>query len=44
MENWLAQQVAPAYDALKADPERAVTIHKVRTRLAEEHKKATATT
>lgn len=40
MENWLVQQVAPAYDALKSDPKRAVTIDKVRVRLAAEHKKA----
>lgn len=42
MENWLVQQVAPAYDALKADPKRAVTVDKVRARLAAEHKKATS--
>jgi putative addiction module CopG family antidote len=42
MENWLVQQVAPAYDALKADSKRAVTVDKVRARLAAEHKKATA--
>ena len=40
MENWLVQQVAPAYDALKADAKRAVTPEEVRTRLAAEHKKA----
>lgn len=40
MENWLVQQVAPGYDALKADPKRAVTVDKVRARLAAEHKKA----
>jgi putative addiction module CopG family antidote len=42
MENWLAQQVGPAYDALKIDPARAVTTVQVRTMLAAEHKKATA--
>lgn len=40
MENWLVQQVAPGYDALKADPKRAATVDKVRARLAAEHKKA----
>ncbi len=41
MENWLSQEVGPAYDALKADPARAVTIEQVRAILAAEHKKAT---
>jgi putative addiction module CopG family antidote len=40
MENWLVQQVAPAYDGLKADPKRAVTVDNVRARLAAVHKKA----
>ncbi|WP_213957764.1 MULTISPECIES: type II toxin-antitoxin system ParD family antitoxin [unclassified Variovorax] len=40
VESWLHQQVGPAYDALKADPSRAVTIDKVRARLAAEHNKA----
>jgi len=39
MENWLVQQVAPAYDALKSDPKRAVTLDKVRARIAAEHNK-----
>ncbi|MHB1249392.1 MAG: ribbon-helix-helix domain-containing protein [Polaromonas sp.] len=42
MENWLQQAVGPAYDALKADPARAVTVDRVRATLAAEHKKATA--
>ncbi len=42
VDAWLQQHVAPAYDALKADPSRAVTAEKVRARLAIEHKKATA--
>lgn len=42
VDNWLRDQVAPAYDALKADPSRAVTVEQLRTRLAAEHKKATA--
>lgn len=41
VDNWLLQEVGPAYDALKADPERAVTVDQVRARLAAEHKKAT---
>ena len=42
VENWLRQEVGPAYDALKADPARAVAVDKVRAALAAEHKKATA--
>lgn len=42
VETWLQEQVAPAYDALKANPSRAVSAKHVRTRLAAEHKKATA--
>ena len=38
MESWLLNQVGPAYDALKADPSRAVTSDQVRQRLAAEHK------
>ena len=41
MENWLREQVAPAYDALKADPSRAVSVDQVRATLATEHEKAT---
>jgi antitoxin ParD1/3/4 len=40
VENWLNQQVGPAYDALKADSTRAVTADQVRARLAAEHAKA----
>lgn len=40
VQNWLCQEVGPAYDALKADPERAVTAAQVRARLAAEHLKA----
>lgn len=39
VENWLHQQVGPAFDALKADPSRAVTADQVRARLAAEHAK-----
>ena len=42
MENWLREQVAPAHDAIKADPSRAVTVDQVRARLAAEHKIATS--
>jgi putative addiction module CopG family antidote len=44
VESWLHEQVGPAYDALKADPSRALTIDDVRTSLAEEHKAALAKT
>jgi antitoxin ParD1/3/4 len=44
VENWLHEQVGPAYDALKADPARAVTIDDVRASLAAEHKAALAKT
>jgi putative addiction module CopG family antidote len=40
VESWLHHQVGPAYDALKADPARAVTVDQVRARLAAEHAKA----
>lgn len=40
VESWLHQQVGPAYDALKADPARAITPDQVRARLAAEHVKA----
>jgi putative addiction module CopG family antidote len=40
MEHWLQNQVAPAYDALKADPSRAVSIADVRAKLALVHKAA----
>ncbi len=38
VENWLNNQVGPAYDALKADPSRASSVLQVRARLAAEHK------
>ncbi|WP_323165950.1 type II toxin-antitoxin system ParD family antitoxin [Pseudomonas bubulae] len=40
LENWLASQVAQAYDTLKADPSRALSIDQVRARLAAEHQDA----
>lgn len=42
VENWLREQVAPAYDALKADPTRAVSVDSVRARLAQEFNAATS--
>jgi antitoxin ParD1/3/4 len=42
VEAWLLDQVGPAFDALKADPSRAVTADQVRARLAAEHEKALA--
>ncbi|PPV04700.1 hypothetical protein XBLMG947_4112 [Xanthomonas bromi] len=35
LENWLHEKVGPAYDALKADPARAVTPGQVRCTLAQ---------
>ena len=34
VENWLHEQVAPTYDAMKANPARAVATAKVRASLA----------
>ena len=42
VENWLRDQVAPAYDALKADPTRAVSVDSIRARLAQEFNAATS--
>ena len=39
LENWLHEKVGPAYDALKADPARAVTAEQVRQHLASEQAK-----
>ncbi len=38
LDAWLRDQVAPAYDAMKADPSRAVPAAKVRAALAAAHK------
>jgi antitoxin ParD1/3/4 len=40
VESWLRNQVGPAYDALKADPSRAVSVEQIRAYLAAEHAKA----
>lgn len=34
LDSWLRQQVAPVYDAMRANPSRAVSIEKVRASLA----------
>lgn len=39
VESWLREQVGPAYDALKADPSRAITAEQIRARLAAKHAK-----
>ena len=38
VEVWLREQVAPALDAIKADPSRGVAVDGIRTRLAAEHR------
>ena len=43
LDNWLMQEVGPAYDAMKSEPARAVTVDQLRTSLATEHKKAKTT-
>jgi putative addiction module CopG family antidote len=40
VESWLHEQVGPAYDALKANPSRAVSSAEVRAMLAAEHEAA----
>jgi len=40
VEEWLRTSVAPAYDALKADPARGVSAAQVRSSLAKAHNKA----
>jgi putative addiction module CopG family antidote len=39
VDSWLREQVAPAYDALKDNPDRAVDIKSVRDALTQEHSK-----
>ena len=43
MTRWLLDQVGPAYDALQADPSRAVSPDEVRARIAAEHKALSST-
>ena len=40
LESWLRDRVAPVYDAMKADPSRAVSVEKVRASLAAAHKRS----
>jgi antitoxin ParD1/3/4 len=40
VERWLQDQVGSAYDALKVDPSRAVTVNSLRARLIGEHAKS----
>lgn len=37
IERWLREKVAPAYDAMKADPSRGVSLRKVREHLRAHH-------
>ncbi len=43
VDNWLAQEVGPAYDALQADPSRAISSDQVRARLAAQHNRVPQT-
>ncbi|MDP3669687.1 MAG: type II toxin-antitoxin system ParD family antitoxin [Telluria sp.] len=40
VEAWLREQVVPAYDAIKADPSRGVSVDDVRARLESAHRAA----
>ena len=40
VESWLREQVAPAFDAVKANPKRAVSVDAIHARLATEHRAA----
>lgn len=39
VENWLNNQVGKAYDALSANPARAISASQIRASIANEHKK-----
>ena len=41
VESWLRQDVAAAYDAMKADPDRGVSAAELRSNLAAAHREAT---
>jgi antitoxin ParD1/3/4 len=43
VEHWLHAQVVPAYDALRADPSRALSVQEVRKTLVQAHKRAVKT-
>jgi putative addiction module CopG family antidote len=40
LDSWLREQVAPAYDAMKTNPSRALSAAKVRASLEAAHKKS----
>jgi putative addiction module CopG family antidote len=42
VEDWLRDHVGPAYDALRADPSRVVSVDEVKAMLAAEHDRAAA--
>lgn len=42
VEAWLRETVAPAYDALNADPSRGIPVATVRAQLAADRRKAAA--
>lgn len=42
VESWLRETVAPAYDAIKADPSRGIPVATARARLAADRRKAAA--
>ncbi|MGA9600132.1 MAG: hypothetical protein WBS22_07760, partial [Methylocystis sp.] len=41
VENWMRQEVVPAYDRMKADPSRGRSVADARAALAAEHERAT---
>lgn len=41
VDAWLQDQVGPAFDALRADPSRAVSVDEIRASLAAEHARVT---
>ena len=43
VDNWLMQEVGPAFDVLKANPAWEVTVDQLREALAAEHKKTKVT-
>jgi antitoxin ParD1/3/4 len=42
MEEWLREKVAPAFDAMRANPSQARSVKQVRTALAAKHRKTIA--
>ena len=42
VDDWLRNEVGEAYDAIKADPSRAVGVDTIKARLAAAHKKVSA--